>query len=192
MSDKNQTDDNIEIDPEAHDEPLAEVPHHDEPTPTTEAMEAEEALVSELQSERDEMFNRLQRVSADYQNYIKRSQQQLVDQINLERGNTLRSFIPVIDVIDQALANEPEEEAAKAIFEGVRIIRDELLKVFEQVGVERLNPQVGDPFDPHLHEALLQQHAEDLEPNQISLSLGCGYVYKGRTLRPAKVAVVPE
>jgi len=148
--------------------------------------------VQALQDERDELYARLQRVSADYQNYMKRSENNLLDSIHLASGDILKQFIPVLDHFDTALNTETESDEAKSLYDGFRIVRDELLKVLQQAGVERIDPQVGDAFDPHRHEAMLRQESETVEPGHIAQVFQPGYVYKNRTLRAAKVAVVPE
>jgi len=147
--------------------------------------------LDEMQREKDDLFARLQRVSADYQNYMRRAEQNLVDTVELARGDVLKRFVPLIDVFDQALGGEPSGDEAKALLDAARIVRDELLNVLNQSGVERIDVQVGDPFDPHLHEAMLQQPADGVEPQHVSLVLKPGYLYRKRTLRPAQVAVAP-
>jgi molecular chaperone GrpE len=72
------------------------------------------------------------------------------------------------------------------------MVREEMLKILEQLGVRRIDPEPGDRFDPHIHEAMMRQQAEGVEPNHVAQAFAPGYVYKHRTLRPAKVAVVPE
>jgi molecular chaperone GrpE len=62
----------------------------------------------------------------------------------------------------------------------------------QQAGVERVDVQTGEPFDPHLHEAMMRHPAEGVMPGHVTMSMQPGYVFKGRTLRPAKVAVAPE
>ncbi|MDX1565539.1 MAG: nucleotide exchange factor GrpE [Phycisphaeraceae bacterium] len=151
-----------------------------------------EHVMEKLETERDELFSRLQRVSADYQNYMKRAERELTEGLAFARGDLLKQFIPLLDVMDQALQKEPESEEAIGVLEGMKIVRDEFSKVLSQLGVERIDPERGENFDPHLHEAMMQQPDESLEPNQIAQALQPGYVYKGRTLRPAKVSVVPE
>jgi len=148
--------------------------------------------VQALQDERDELYARLQRVSADYQNYMKRSENNLLDSIHLASGDILKQFIPVLDHFDTALNTETETDEARSLHDGFRIVRDELLKVLQQAGVERIDPQAGDAFDPHRHEAMLRQESETVEPGHIAQVFQPGYVYKNRTLRAAKVAVVPE
>ena len=159
----------------------------DRPLENDETQQAIEGL----QKERDDLFGRLARVSADYQNYQRRMEQNLLDSINLARGDLLRQFIPVIDHFDTALSRQPESDDAKSIHEGVRIVRDELLKVLQQAGVERIEPKVGEAFDPHVHEAMMRHAAEGVEPNHVTMMMQPAYVYRGRTLRPAKVVVAP-
>lgn len=147
---------------------------------------------AELQAERDRLLDQLRRVSADYQNYTRRAATNLRDAIELERGDVLKAFVPVLDHFDNALAAEPKGDEARKLYEGVRIVRDELMKVLQQAGVERIDVQPGEPFDPHRHEALMRQPAEGVKPDHVSMCMQPGYAYGQRTLRPAKVAVAPE
>ena len=153
--------------------------------------EADQAMEA-LRRERDDLFARLQRVSADYQNSMRRADQKLADAVDLARGDMLKGFIPVLDHFDRALQAEPSSEDARSLARGMAMVRDELLKVLQHAGVERVDTAQGEPFDPHRHEAMLRQPAEGVRPNHIAAAFEPGYVYKGRTLRPAKVAVAPE
>lgn len=163
----------------------------DAPEGDAEDREAAE-VIADLQKKHDELFDRLQRTAADYHNYMKRSERTRLEDRARDRADVLRAFIPVVDTIDQALsAHKPEHDEAKKVLEGVRIVRDELLKVLTSQGVTRIEPRVGEAFDPHLHEAMLQQPAEGVKPNHITLALSPGYLYNDRALRPAKVAVAP-
>jgi molecular chaperone GrpE len=144
-----------------------------------------------LRQEKDELYQRLLRVSADYQNYVRRSEAGRADDIDRARGDLFKLLLPVLDHFDTALSNEPASDDGKALSTGVKIVRDELLKVLAQQGVERLTAKVGEPFDPRLHEAMLRQPAPGVESNHVSSAFQPGYVFRGRTLRPAKVAVAP-
>jgi len=165
----------------------------DQADTSEEAAQESDQIIRDLESERDALFERLQRTSADYHNFMKRTERTRADDLDRARADMLRGFIPVIDTIDQALnSHQPEHDEAIKILEGIRIVRDELLKVMTTNGVERIEPEIGEPFDPHRHEAMLQQPADGVEPNHITLTMSPGYVYKDRALRPAKVAVAPE
>jgi molecular chaperone GrpE len=168
-----------------------ELTNQDSPSTAGAPDEVQQALEA-LQKERDGLFERLARVSADYQNYQRRMEQNLLDSINLARGDMLKQFIPVVDHFDTALSREPQSDDAKAIHEGVRIVRDELLKVLQCAGVERIDVKVGEAFDPHIHEAMMRHKAQGVAPHHVTMAMQPGYLYKGRTLRPAKVAVAPE
>jgi len=146
---------------------------------------------SALEQEKQELFERLQRVSADYQNYMRRSEQGRTDAVNLALADALKAFLPVLDHFDRALETSVDSDDAKALHQGMRIVRDEFLKALQQVGVERLEVAPGEVFDPHRHEALMRQPAEGIEPNHVTAQLQPGYVFRGRVLRAAKVAVAP-
>jgi molecular chaperone GrpE len=175
--------------PESESAPEGEAT--DQPSGSDSEGPVDKALES-LQQERDELFARLQRVSADYQNYMKRAQQNLADSIGLAKGDLAKQFIGVLDHFDNALSKEPEGEEARRLYDGVRIVRDELMKVLESIGVERIEVEPGEPFDPNIHEALLRQPAEGVEPGRVSALFQPGYRLGDRVLRPAKVAVAPE
>ncbi len=178
------------------DEHVIEVPEDvdlDEALAALDEVDAgAEDPMTKLQDERDEMYERLQRVSADYQNYMRRSQQNQADQIALARGEVIRQFFAVLDHFDAALESEPTEGEAKALYDGVKIVKDEFLRVMQMAGVSRIEAEVGEPFDPTRHEAMLRQPAEGVGPNCVSMTFQPGYAMGDRTLRPAKVAVAPE
>lgn len=179
--------------PQDQQEPVEPQPNdNDAVEPDTDAMDVELSPHDALQAERDELFSRLQRVSADYQNYMRRSAQNLNDSVELARGDMVKPFITVLDHFDNALSQEPQTDEAKALYEGVRIVRDEMMRVLTNMEVERIEPAVGDTFNPDVHEAMLRQPAEGVAADHVTAVFQPGYRYKQRTLRPAKVAVAPE
>lgn len=145
-----------------------------------------------LQNERDELYARLQRVSADYSNYMKRAQSNLNESLELSRGELIKQLLPVLDHFDNALGQHEPNEETQGLYDGMRIVRDELLRVLTNNGVQRIEPSVGEPFDPNQHEAMMRQPAEGVEPNHVSGVMQPGYTMGSRTLRAAKVAVAPE
>lgn len=178
--------------PDETQRPDAEADEEGQPQASNDEQAPLDQAVQTLQQERDEIYARLQRVSADYQNYIKRAQQNLADSIGLAKGDLAKQFISVLDHFDSALSKEPEGEEARRLYDGVRIVRDELMKVLQGIGVERIEVEPGEPFDPNIHEAMLRQPAEGIEPGRVSAFYQPGYRMGERVLRPAKVAVAPE
>ncbi len=150
------------------------------------------STLSPLEAERNDLYSRLQRVSADYQNFMRRADQQLADAVDFARGDLLRNFIPLIDDFDRALEVKPSDEGTHAMHDGLKMLRDAFLKALQSAGVERIDAKPGEPFDPHHHEALMQQAVEGMSPGCVAMAMQSGYVYKNRTLRAAKVAVTPS
>ena len=153
-------------------------PQPDEPMDETidaQSPPSEDDPLAALEAERDELYSRLQRVSADYQNYIRRSQTESARSAELARGDIAKQFIPVLDHFDNALSKPPESDEAKALYAGVKMVCDELIRVLNQLGVERIEVEVGEPFDPAIHEAMLRQPAEGIAPNHVSMFMQPGY-----------------
>ena len=84
---------------------------------------------------------------------------------------------------------DPEKVNAQQVIDGVRMTRDEFIRILSGYGVTSINPQPGDEFNPGDHEAMMQQPSDDFEPGTITMSMGVGYKLGDRVVRPAKVAV---
>lgn len=145
--------------------------------------------LSQAEKERDEVQDRLLRVTADYQNFVRRSRQNITDARDQQLIDVARSLITVLDHFDRALEIDPEAVTAASVLEGVQMVRDELLKALERFGVRRMNVGRGDEFDPNQHEALMRQPVEDLDSNHIAAQLQPGYTLGDKTVRPAQVTV---
>ncbi|MCH2132669.1 MAG: nucleotide exchange factor GrpE [Phycisphaerales bacterium] len=107
------------------------------------------------------------------------------------RAGAYRGVLPVLDQLDMALSQELETISIDQLAEGVRIARDEMAKTLADQGVDRIYPEVGSPFDPVRHEAMLRQEAEGIESDHIVMVMQPGYAMGDQVLRPAKVAVAP-
>jgi molecular chaperone GrpE len=180
---------------------MTRIPIDDENTGTTEAPDgaepqgqgqgqglgqADEATL--LRAERDSMFERLARATADFQNTRKRLEAEADQRVQYANSALIKSLLPVIDNFERALAMDPAKVDAAAILKGMQIVHDQWLKVLRDQKVEEIAPQPGEPFDPNRHEALMQQPGNYAEPTVTQL-LQKGYALHGRTLRPAQVAV---
>ena len=141
-----------------------------------------------LKAERDSMFERLARATADFQNTRKRLEAEADQRVQYANSGLIKSLLPVIDNFERALAMDPAKVDAASILKGMQIVHDQWLKVLRDQKVEEIAPQPGEPFDPNRHEALMQQPGDYPEPTVTQL-LQKGYALHGRTLRPAQVAV---
>lgn len=162
---------------------------------TPAAAEPLTALQAELEAERKRAAAgtlALQRERADFINYRKRSERDLLTSRFNAKVDTLKSLLPVLDDFERATDNLPavpdDSEELQAWLAGVQAIRRKLLKTLADAGVQPLDP-VGEPFDPNLHEALGQDSDTDMESGLVSATLQKGYVCGDRVLRPALVRV---
>jgi len=89
------------------------------------------------------------------------------------------------------LKQDLKQVSSEQILEGVQIVRDEMDKVLAEQGVDRIEPAVGEEFDPNQHEAMLKQDADGVESGHVTSLLQVGYRKSDQILRAAKVAVAP-
>lgn len=145
--------------------------------------------VEELRRQLGELNDRYLRVSADYQNFARRSEQNIKAAREFATRDLAGSILSVMDHFEHALNVDAETSGAKAVLDGVRIVRDELIKVLESYGVSKMPVEPGEPFDPNRHEAMMRTAAEGVDSGCIVMVLQPGYMIGEKTLRPAKVSV---
>jgi molecular chaperone GrpE len=144
--------------------------------------------IAQLRRERDQLYERLARATADFQNIRRRQEQEADQRVQYANSTLIKSLLPVIDNFERALAVDPTKADAGSILKGMQIVHDQWLNVLRQQEVEEIAPTPGTPFDPNRHQALMQQDATYPVPTVVQL-LQKGYALHGRTLRPAQVAV---
>ena len=144
--------------------------------------------VAQLRRERDQLYERLARATAEFQNIRRRQEQESDQRVQYANSTLIKSLLPVIDNFERALAVDPTKADAASILKGMQIVHDQWLNVLRQQEVEEIAPTPGTPFDPNRHQALMQQDATYPVPTVVQL-LQKGYALHGRTLRPAQVAV---
>ncbi|MEM1212894.1 MAG: nucleotide exchange factor GrpE [Planctomycetota bacterium] len=150
--------------------------------------EADDPLAT-LRSERDDFEQKYLRVSADYQNYVRRANQNVAAASEQRLMSVARGLVSAMDHFDLALQVDPEKTNATDLLQGVTSIRDELLKALAGVGIERLEVQPGDEFDPVKHEALMRQPGTDVESGRVVMQMQPGYLVGDKIVRPAQVSV---
>ena len=157
------------------------------------ALEAEcQRLRQELEAARREAGERLeqlQRLQADFTNYRRRMIQEQARWRQQAVGDFVRELLPVVDNLERALAAGRDGDPLK---EGVALVHRQLLDTLRQAGVEPIDA-AGQTFDPRLHEAMAREETDRFPDGQVIEVFQRGYLYQGRTLRPAlvKVAVAP-
>jgi molecular chaperone GrpE len=145
-------------------------------------------IIENLQKEKDELFEKLQRVSADYANYQKRAPKQIADTVAYEKETIIKSLLPALDNLEHTLQNTQSVENINALIQGIRIIYDQMLDILKSHGVEPIKA-LGETFDPALHEAMMQKTEPEKENNIVLQEFQKGYKLNGRVIRPGKVIV---
>jgi molecular chaperone GrpE len=140
-----------------------------------------------LQKERDELFGRLQRVSADYANFQKRTPKQVSDSVAYEKDKIIRSLLPILDNMDHLLKAHAAE-STNSLVQGVEIIYGHMLDTLKVHGVEQMHA-LGEPFDPLRHEAVMVREEPDKPADVVLEEIQKGYRTSDRILRPARVVV---
>lgn len=150
---------------------------------TENAPGVEEALSSELNQVRQQML----RVQADFDNFRRRTRQEKEDLQQFATRKLLADLLPVVDNFDRALA-AVVDDAAVEVRTGVEMVQRQFMSVLEQYGVKAMDV-LEKPFDPNVHEAVMQEPADGRDPGIVVQELQKGYELHGKVLRPAMVKV---
>lgn len=150
---------------------------------------APEDRVADLERDLKAAQEEVLRAVADYQNFARRARQNITEARQQQLVDAAKPLLPVLDHFDRALHVDPATATVESLLQGVQMVREELLKALNTLGISRLEAKPGEPFDPHHHEALMHQPVEGMEPNRVAAQLEVGYKLGSITLRPAKVSV---
>jgi molecular chaperone GrpE len=159
-----------------------------EPKAEKSELEKLRDAIKDLQKEKDEIFGKLQRVSADYINYQKRVSKQTTDTIAYEKEKVIKTLLPALDNFEHTLQNAHSAESTDVFIKGIRIIYDQILDILKSHGVERIDA-LGAKFNPAMHEVIAQKTEPEKEENIVLEEFQKGYKLNGRVLRPSKVII---
>lgn len=151
---------------------------------------AEGDPVEALKAERDQMRDLYMRALADAENTRKRADRDRREAEAYGGSRLARDMLPVYDNLKRAMAAAAEgDEINKALLEGVELTLKELLSVFKKHGIEVISPEVGDRFDPKIHEAMFEAPVPGTKAGEIIQVATEGFMLHERLLRPAQVGV---
>jgi len=145
-----------------------------------------EEPVEEVRQEEVVQDDRLLRLAADFENYKKRAAREREEYVTLANERLLKELLPILDDLERAL-NAAEQHEEAQLEEGVRLVHRSLASLLARNGVEEI--ATDGKFDPHVHEALLAQPAEDREQGDVLDVIQKGYRLGDRVVRPARVIV---
>jgi molecular chaperone GrpE len=148
-----------------------------------------EAKLESKEREAAETYDRLLRVSAEFDNYKKRSTRELEDYRKFANQSLIKEMLSVVDNLELAMDSTDGHKAIdKDLLQGLEMTHKEILKVFEKFNVKPIEAK-GQPFDPTFHEAVMQEETNDSPKNTVINELQRGYMIHDRLLRPSMVVV---
>ena len=167
----------------------------EEATTQQETAEAEEVVVdekdqkiAELTAKLAEEENRYLRLRADYDNTLRRQKLDREAAEKFRAQSLLTDLLPVLDNLERALQVQVSSEDATSLYKGVEMVYRQFLDAANREGLEVIATE-GQPFDPNVHRAVMQEQDAEKESGVVLRELQKGYKLKDRVLRPAMVSV---
>jgi molecular chaperone GrpE len=157
-------------------------------TAVMDDLEALRERTAAIEQERDEFRGLLQRIRADFENYQKRAQRDLEQERRYWHGSLALDLLPILDNFERAVAAAKQAGETGPLVQGVAMIQAQVLDALKRHGITRIEAQ-GQPFDPNLHQAVMQQPSTEYPPNTVLQVLEQGFLIHDRVLRPARVVV---
>lgn len=161
--------------------------------PDTAELIATRSELKRVEAENAELKNSLARRQADFENYRKRVDRERSETYNRVVADIASKLLPVSDNLKRALDTEASMEAAESdefrhFLSGVDLIWKQLSGVLEALGVKPI-ASVGEPFNPHVHEAVVTEETDEYEPDTVIQEIRSGYRLGDKLIRPALVKV---
>jgi len=147
-----------------------------------------EAKLAELQAKLDDEENRHLRLRADFDNMRRRNQLDREAAEKYRAQSLLSDLLPVLDNFERALQVEATSEEAASIVKGIEMVYRSLIEATEKEGLQVIKAE-GEPFDPNIHQAVMQEQDSEKETGVVLRELQKGYILKDRVLRPSMVSV---
>ena len=152
-----------------------------EDIPTSSGQQA----LAEERKKAEKYLANWQRCQADFDNYKKRSEQEKGEVIEFANRALISNLLPIMDDLERAFASVPAELGESNWTEGIKLIYNKFKATLEAQGLAEIKAR-GEPFDPHLHEAVMQQEGEE---GMVVGETQKGYKFRGKVIRPSLVVV---
>ncbi len=148
-------------------------------------LEEAENRAREFEAKAAENLDGWQRAVAEFQNYKKRMDRDRESDKAIMKGDLVKRVLPVLDDLERALQNRPEEDPWTS---GIELIKRKLQSLLEAEGLKRIEAE-GALFDPNFHEAISYESADGMESGRIIGVVQNGYMLGDYVVRPAMVRV---
>lgn len=184
---KNEKDDEAAVDNEKQD-----LKHDPDQAAESRDDDLQKDLAEKLKSKEQEArenYDRLLRVSAEFDNYKKRASREMEEFRKYSNQSLIKEMLSVVDSLELAMNSaNGHKDIDKGLLDGLAMTHKEIIKVFEKFSVKPISA-MGQPFDPAYHEAVMQEETDEYPANTVINELQKGYLIHDRLLRPAMVVV---
>jgi molecular chaperone GrpE len=163
----------------------------DQPAGASEDQEPSEALQQEIEEWRnkaDAYLDKYRRSAAEFSNYRKRLEREREERTLRLRSMVLGRLLPIVDDLERAIQNVPDEVAESDWTQGIILIERKLKALLQEFDVVPIEAE-GKPFDPYYHEALMQEESDEYPEGIVSGEMEKGYMIADHVLRPTRVKV---
>ncbi|NIR50769.1 nucleotide exchange factor GrpE [candidate division KSB1 bacterium] len=160
-------------------------------TASTAKIRELEKKLEETEKERNELKDTLLRKAAEFENYKRRRENEFIQLIASSNAELIAQLLPILDDYERSMKAAKESRDFDSFFQGIELIYKNLTNVLEKQGVKPIEA-VGQPFDPDLHDALMQVERNDHPPGTVVEEHLKGYTMHDRVLRHAQVIVSKE
>jgi len=140
------------------------------------------------QEKAQEYLRQLKYLQADFENYRKRTEREATELAERCNERLVAALLCVVDDLERAIEAGKETDEASALLEGVKMVHQNLTRMLEKEGLERIDA-VGKVFDPNVHEIVVKIPRNDCIEGLVLEEARKGFVYKGRILRPCMVNI---
>ncbi|UAL51093.1 MULTISPECIES: nucleotide exchange factor GrpE [Metabacillus] len=154
----------------------------------SDELSAAKAKIEELEAKLSETENRMYRVQADLDNFRRRARLDLEAAQKYRSQNLITEILPALDNFERALKIDTDDEKTQSLLQGMDMVYRQLVQALQNEGIEAIQAE-GQPFDPHLHQAVMQVEDDQYESNVVIEEFQKGYKLKDRIIRPAMVKV---
>lgn len=192
----NQSSEDKQLDPEAEQGMEENIDNNQDSTEEVEAVDEQSQLIETMQKlvkaeaviahQKDEVL----RVQAEMQNLRRRTEQDIEKAHKFGQERLSTELLAVMDNLERALQVDidRENESVKALLVGIELTLKSFVDCFRKFSIVQIDP-LGEPFDPHLHQAMSMQENPNVEPDTVTAVMQKGYTLHGRVIRPAMVMV---
>lgn len=151
----------------------------------------EENKIEQLEQQINDLKDTLLRKAAEFENYKRRSEKEKESLLEYAAESFIVKMLQIYDDLGRSLQHTEKGDNNDSIKEGIKMVYDKFTKTLDAQGVKKIEAK-GTPFDFNLHEALLRQPVEGVEPDTVIEEVEAGYLYKDKVIRHAKVVVSQE